>query len=122
MIAEITDRRSNPLALQRHFRALTIFAHVESRLSGRKRPREVVFYAPLNLCDRRACSASVAVGLEVSCQEAIPPPYTTFDSFFLLRSARHTPPLCGLRRIPVFLVVVSAACAPHQSPIRLKAH
>jgi len=60
--------------------------------------------------------------LEVSCQEAIPPPYTTFDSFFLLRYARHTPPLCGLRRIPVFLVVVSAACAPHQSPIRLKAH
>jgi hypothetical protein len=43
---------------------LTKFSHVESRLSGRQRPTEVVFYAPLNLCDRRACSASVAVGLK----------------------------------------------------------
>src|SRR5215510_12037791 len=51
------------LSLQRHFRVLTKFAHVESRLSGRKRQREGVFYAPVNLCDRRACSASVAVGL-----------------------------------------------------------
>jgi len=42
---------------------LTKFAHVESRLSGRKRQREVVFYAPVSLCDRRPCSASVAVGL-----------------------------------------------------------
>jgi CBS domain containing-hemolysin-like protein len=38
------------LVLQRHFRVLTKFAHVESRLSGRKRPREVVFYAPITLC------------------------------------------------------------------------
>ena len=60
--------------------------------------------------------------LEGSCQEAKPLPYTTFDGFFRLRCARHTPPLCGLRRTPVFLVVVSAPCAPHQSPIRLKAH
>src|SRR5262249_38520398 len=52
------------IALQRHFSMLTKFAHVESRLSGRKRQREVVFYAPVNLCDRRACSTSVAVGLE----------------------------------------------------------
>src|SRR5262245_25218033 len=51
------------LPLQRHFRALTKFAHVESRLSGRKRQREVVFHAPVNLCDRRPCSTSVAVGL-----------------------------------------------------------
>ena len=51
------------LALQRHFRVLTKFAHVESRLSGRKRQRKVVFYAPVNLCDRRPCSTSVAVGL-----------------------------------------------------------
>ena len=30
-------------------------------------------------------------------------PFTTFDSFFPLRSARHTPPpTCGLRRIRVF--------------------
>jgi hypothetical protein len=55
------DRRS--LTLQRHFRVLTKFAHVESWLSGRKRQKEKVFYAPVNLCDRRACSASVAVGL-----------------------------------------------------------
>src|SRR5215510_1399676 len=51
------------LTLQRHFRVLTKFAHVESRLSGHKRQREVVFYASVNLCDRRACAASVAVGL-----------------------------------------------------------
>ena len=42
---------------------LTKFAYVESRLSGLKRQREVVFYVPVNLCDRRVCSASVAVGL-----------------------------------------------------------
>ena len=51
------------IPLQRHFRVLTKFAHVESRLSGHKRQREVVFYAPVNLCARRACSTSVAVGL-----------------------------------------------------------
>ena len=52
------------LALQRHFSVLTKFAHVESRLSGRLRRRKVIFYKPVNLCDRRACSASVAVGLK----------------------------------------------------------
>jgi hypothetical protein len=41
----------------------TKFAYVESRVCGRKPQREVVFYAPVNLRDRRACSASVAVGL-----------------------------------------------------------
>ena len=51
------------LTLQRHFSVLTKFAHVESRLSGRNSTRKVVFYAPVNLYDRRACSASVAVGL-----------------------------------------------------------
>src|SRR5437899_9885814 len=51
------------IALQRHFSVLTKFANVESRLSGRKRQREVVFYVPVNLCERRACSASVAVGI-----------------------------------------------------------
>jgi hypothetical protein len=30
--------------------------------------------------------------LEGSCQEAIRPPYTTFDNFFPLRSDRHIPP------------------------------
>src|ERR671933_601601 len=53
-----------PVALQRHFSASTKFAPVESRLSGCKRQREVVSYARVNLCDRRACSASVAVGVE----------------------------------------------------------
>ena len=51
------------VTLQRHFRVLTKFAHVESRLSGRKLQRKVVFYAPANLCDRRPCSTSVAVGV-----------------------------------------------------------
>ena len=50
------------ISLQRHFRVLTKFAHVESRLSGRKRQKEVVFYTPVILCDRRSCSTSVAVG------------------------------------------------------------
>jgi hypothetical protein len=58
------DRKSTDnLTLQRHFHALTKFAHVESRLSGHKRQRGVVFYAPINLCDRRACSTSDVVGL-----------------------------------------------------------
>src|SRR5262245_33922260 len=51
------------IALQRHFRVLTKFAHVESRLSGRKRQKEVVFYTPVILCDRRPCSTSVAVAI-----------------------------------------------------------
>jgi hypothetical protein len=50
---------------------LTKFAHVESRLSGRKRQREAVFYAPVNLCGRRACSASVAVGLKAKIAAAL---------------------------------------------------
>src|SRR5215468_9722424 len=55
--------QASVLALQRHFRVLTKFTHVESQLSGRKRQREAVFYAPVNLCDRRPCSTSVAVGV-----------------------------------------------------------
>jgi hypothetical protein len=62
-LVDTLEAKWDRLTLQRHFRVLTKFAHVESRLSGRQRPTEVVFYAPLNLCDRRACSASVAVGL-----------------------------------------------------------
>ena len=53
------------LSLQRHFRVLTKFAHVESRLFGHNRQKEVVLYVPVNLCDRRACSTSVAVGLSL---------------------------------------------------------
>jgi len=60
----LTMRHHNRrLTLQRHFSVLTKFAHVESRLSGRNRQRGAVFYAPVNLCDRRVCSTSVAVGL-----------------------------------------------------------
>src|SRR5262245_1636110 len=55
----------NPLSLQRHFGVLTKFAHVESQLSGRKRQREAVCYAPVYHCDRRPCSTSVAVGLSL---------------------------------------------------------
>jgi hypothetical protein len=62
-IGSVSPINKQYLPLQRHFRVLTKFAHVESRLSECKRQREVVFYAPVNLCDRRACSASVAVGL-----------------------------------------------------------
>jgi hypothetical protein len=42
------------ISLQRHFSVLTKFAHVESRLSGRKRQKEVMFYAPVNICNSRA--------------------------------------------------------------------
>jgi hypothetical protein len=59
------------LTLQRHFRALTKFAHVALRLSGHKRQRGAVFYAPVNLCDRRPCSASVAVGLSITESRAV---------------------------------------------------
>src|SRR5438477_12923756 len=55
--------RPNKITLQRHLSVLPIFTHVESRLSGRKQPREVVFYTLVNLCDRRLFSVSVAVGL-----------------------------------------------------------
>src|SRR5262249_55498407 len=39
------------------------FAHVESRLSGRKQARTTGSYAPVNLCDRSVGFTSVAVGL-----------------------------------------------------------
>src|SRR5262249_11884641 len=71
---------------------LTKFAHVESRFSGRKRQREEVFYTPVILCDRRPCSTSVAVGLEGSCQEAIPLPSTTFGIFSVAFHSAHFPP------------------------------
>ena len=41
---------------------LTTFAHVESQLSGRKRQREVVFSAPVNLCIEEHVLQCVAVG------------------------------------------------------------
>ena len=71
------------LALQRHFRVLTKFAHVESRLSGRKLQRKVVFYAPANLCDRRPCSTSVAVGLIYSEWDRLRPQVVELTTFAL---------------------------------------
>ena len=47
------------LTLQRHFSASTKFAPVESRLSGRNRQREVISYAPVNLCDRPSNNIAV---------------------------------------------------------------
>ena len=50
--------------------------------------------------------------LEGSCQEAIHPPYTTFDSFFRLRCARHTPPDLRPQTHPRFPCCgVSCLCA-----------
>src|SRR5262245_38861577 len=57
-----------------------------------------------------------------SCQEAIPLLHTTFDNFSGCVAQGTLPPLGGLRRTPVCLIVVPAAWAPHQPPIRLKAH
>src|SRR5215471_19167044 len=51
------------LPLQRHFRVLTKFSHVESGLCGRKRLGKAAFDVPINPCVRSACSRSVAVGL-----------------------------------------------------------
>jgi hypothetical protein len=48
------------------------------------------------------------VGLEGSCQEAIPLPSTTFDTFFVVFRSAHTTPLGHLRRIRVFIPVASA--------------
>ena len=48
------------------------------------------------------------VGLEGSCQEAIPLPSTTFDMFFVVFRSAHTTPHGHLRRIRVFIPVASA--------------
>src|SRR5262249_15666344 len=48
--------------LQRHFSAMTKFAHEESRFCGHKRRGKVAFDVPVNPCVRTACSRSVAVG------------------------------------------------------------
>ena len=82
------------LPLQRHFRVLTKFIHVESRLSGRQRPTEAVFYAPINLCDRSACSASVAVGLSFSKSVS-----SAADAIVATR-ARHTTNMVIFIRFP----------------------
>ena len=51
------------LALQRHLRALTKFAHGESRVCGRKQQGKAVFYPSVNPCVRKHVHISVAVGL-----------------------------------------------------------
>jgi predicted transposase YbfD/YdcC len=51
------------LTLQRHFSALTKFAHVESRFCGRKRRGKAALEVPINPCAGSVCSRSVAVGL-----------------------------------------------------------
>src|SRR6266487_7211592 len=59
------------LSLQRHFNALTKFAHVESRFCGRKRRGKAAFDVPLNPCSRSVCSRSVAVGLLLTDRNSI---------------------------------------------------
>jgi len=54
---------ATPLSLQRHFSALTKFAHIESRFCGRKRRGKAALSVPINHCVRSVCSRSVAVGL-----------------------------------------------------------
>ena len=60
------------LSLQRHFRVLAKFAHLESRHSGCKRQREVVFYTPVNHCDRRAWSPTAPSAIERQFQRPYP--------------------------------------------------
>src|SRR5215207_8608876 len=83
----------NTLTLQRHFRVLTKFAHVESRFFGHKRQREVVLYVPVNLCDRRVCSTSVAVGLRVSKELGIGSGTSPSGNTKLLPGSKETIPL-----------------------------
>src|SRR4029453_11811298 len=59
------------LSLQRHFSASTKFAHVKSRLCGRKQRGKEAFCTPINPCARRACSRSIVVGLEGSFYEGL---------------------------------------------------
>ena len=51
------------ITLQRHFSALTKFAHVESRFCGRKRRGKAALEVPINPCAGSVRSRSVAVGL-----------------------------------------------------------
>src|SRR4030095_9015638 len=57
------ERCSKRITLQRHFSASTKFAHVKSRLCGRKQRGKEAFCTPINPCARRACSRSIVVGL-----------------------------------------------------------
>src|SRR5712691_3904695 len=102
------------LPLQRHLCVLTKFAHVESRLSGRKRHREVVFYTPVNLCARRACSTSVAVGLNDQNQRVYFTPEikgvstSQHMSYSVIRLACYLAAVCGvsLRHIALLFSVL----------------
>jgi hypothetical protein len=52
------------LTLQRHFSALTKFAHGESRFCGRKRQEKAVFYVPINLGSTKHVCRNVVVGVK----------------------------------------------------------
>ena len=54
------------LTLQRHLSALTKFAHVESRVCGRKQQGKAVLYPSENPCVKKPVPISVAVGLSGS--------------------------------------------------------
>src|SRR4029450_2002440 len=93
-------------------------------LRGRKTP------LPFVTCARRAAilrgqiwsaHESDVVGLEGSCQEAIPLPSTTFDMFFVVFRSAHTTPDWPSQTHPCFHSRGVGSDAPHQSPIRIKA-
>jgi hypothetical protein len=52
------------ITLQRHFRVLTKFAHVESRFRGCKPQGKAVLDILVNPCVKSVCSRSVAVGIK----------------------------------------------------------
>ncbi len=62
-VCSLPHGSNGTLSLQRHFSALTKFAHVESRFCGRQRRGNAAFDVSINPCVRSACSRSVAVGL-----------------------------------------------------------
>ena len=51
------------LSLQRHLSASPKFAHAKSRVCGRKRAGQVVFYTSVTLCVKKHVHLSVAVGI-----------------------------------------------------------
>ena len=109
------------LILQRHLQNI-VFYH--KGLEVRKTP------LPLVAGTRKAAvlrgkiwsaHASDVVGLEGSCQEAIPLPSTTFDMFFVVFRSAHATPDWPSQTHPCFHSRGVGSDAPHQSPIRFKA-
>ena len=58
-VAQLIDT----ITLQRHLSALTKFAHVESRVCGRKQQGKAVLYPSENPCVKKPVPISVAVGI-----------------------------------------------------------